>query len=394
MDQCFRCEKDGKEVRLLDAIYENDMVKVCERCAVVESVPIIRKPSTSQLKEAERSYTVYQRLKKITGGEQKEKGSESILDQIRKLDENPELELPEKKPFNLVDNFHWEVTRARRNKGLSPRQLGWALGESETAIKMIEKAELPEEHEKLIRKLEQFFQIKLRERTEEEIIEENRKKEEKAKEKFKVPRAEKEPDFEEVPIKPVLDEEDIEETAEQDFVITELKEIEEEEDKSPVQILSFKPEIMDEITISDLKEIKEEKEKAERLAEAEEERKRAMHAANLLKETANEERRKKELREQIASEMKDIALGKPKPETIEEKRKMLDRAMKKVTKEEIPEKTPTLAELADRKSGASVSLGREKDRVPTISDLVEKRKEEKAEEMTGDEIEILEEHDS
>ena len=95
MEKCFRCEKSGKEVRLHDAIYENDIVKICDRCAVIERVPVIRKPSTSQLKESERNQTVYQRLKKISGLNDEKQMSVSILEEIRRLDEHPELEKPE-----------------------------------------------------------------------------------------------------------------------------------------------------------------------------------------------------------------------------------------------------------------------------------------------------------
>ena len=127
MEQCFRCEKTEKEVRLNDAIYENDLVKVCERCAITENIPVLKRPSTSQLKAAERSEGVYQRLKRISGTEDKERTYKSVLDEIKKLDENPELEVPDKeRPFNLIDNFHWHITRARRNRGLSQKQLAWA----------------------------------------------------------------------------------------------------------------------------------------------------------------------------------------------------------------------------------------------------------------------------
>lgn len=376
METCFRCERSEKEVRLLDAIYENDVVKICERCAVVEDILILRRPSTSQLKESEKSYSVYQRLKKLSGGVEKKEKHESILDKIRKLDENPELEQPEeKKPFNLVDNFNWHVTRARRNRGLSQKQLGWALGESEAAVKMIEKGELPEESEKLIKKLEQFLQIKIRERTEDEIEEERRK--EREKEKFKIKLLEEEPEFE-VPIKPIIEEEDIDEL---DVVtnrgepegaesVDEFEEIEQE--KNPVKVLSFKPEVMRGITISDLKRLKEEKEKEERLLATEEERKRALQAESFIRDLEKEEKRKRELRERIASEMKDIALGK---ETVEEKRKMLNKAMEKVSKVEGKKKE----EKAEKK-----------EYIPSIFELMEKKKERDKEKLVGDEIELEE----
>lgn len=394
MEQCFRCEKSRKEVKLSDAIYENDLVKVCERCAVTENVPILRRPSTSQLKAAERSEGVYQRLKRLSGQQERERSHESVLDEIKKLDENPDLEKPDKeKPFNLVDNYHWHVTRARRNRGLSQKQLAWALGESETALRMVERGELPEEPEKLIRKLEQFFQIHLRERTTEEIEWEIRKKEEKS-----MPQSEVEP------IHPIL-EEDVQ--AEDLIKVEKTEEIEESVEKRPAQVLKFKPELMDNITIADLKKIKDEKEAEEQ-----------------VEHERLEEIKKKEMMERVGQEMKNIALGKEK-ESISEKREMLNKAMQKTVKEE-KEEVPTIYELFEKKrdkektkleeeklkmqslekkseqeqikeilKGNKIEdikeeIKQEPEPAPTISQLEEKKRTDKEESLLGDEIEIIE----
>lgn len=426
MDKCLRCEKSGREVKLLDAIYENDFVKICERCSFLEEIPIIRKPSTSQLKEAERGQSVSERLRRLSGMQEKKEGPKSILDQIRKLDENPELEKPEEKtPFNLIDNFNWHVQRARRNKGLSHKQLGWALGESETAVKMVESGDLPEGPEKLIRKLEQFLQIKLRERTEEELDEERRKLENKK--KFKIPTAE-EPKFEDIPIEPIISEEDIERD---DILFTEKNnsmenglEVEStlKERRDPVKVLTFKPEVMKGITISDLQRLKEEKEKEERLEMVERDRKMKLAGEMTVGESIEKEKKKQELKERVAEEMKDIALGKVKNETIEEKRKMLNEAISKVGKTEeerkkeakvptvyelmerrkdkvyeVKEKAgvPSISELAQKKQGDGLEKreGGEGDAkkfsAPTISELVDKKKQ-KEESILGDDIEIIE----
>jgi len=92
MEKCFRCDRDEKEVKLVDAVYRNEIVKVCERCAITEEIPIIRRPSTSQLRDSEKAFSVYQRLKKMTKGSEPEKKPESMLDQLNRLNENPEIE--------------------------------------------------------------------------------------------------------------------------------------------------------------------------------------------------------------------------------------------------------------------------------------------------------------
>ena len=175
MERCARCRIREDEVKLFNAIYEGKMDFLCERCAIIENIPIIRKPDTSQLKESERGIGVYERLRKINGIKLGKKPSSFFReDRLKELEKNPEKELPEKEKLNLIEHFHWEVMKARRRKGLSQKQLANAISESEIAIQMIEKAKLPENSESLIRKLEQFFRIPLRKITEtERILERN-----------------------------------------------------------------------------------------------------------------------------------------------------------------------------------------------------------------------------
>lgn len=62
----------------------------------------------------------------------------------------------------LVDNFHWEVTKARKARNLSRKQLGEAIGESESTIKMIENGELPSDDFVLTSKIQNYLGINLR----------------------------------------------------------------------------------------------------------------------------------------------------------------------------------------------------------------------------------------
>lgn len=162
---CERCRITENDIRLFDAIYEGRGAYLCERCAIVENIPIIKKPNISQLKESERE-KVHDRMKRITGfREGIKKFREDTFfrgDRLKELEKNPQLELPEKKSLNLIDHFHWEIMKHRRRKGMSQKQLAQALRESETAIQMIENGKLPGNAESLIKKLEQFFQVKLR----------------------------------------------------------------------------------------------------------------------------------------------------------------------------------------------------------------------------------------
>ncbi len=402
MARCFRCEREAKEVKLSDALYENDLVKVCERCAITENIPVLRKPSTSQLRAAERSQGVYERLKRLSGNWEPENADKSMLSEIRKLDEHPELEKPDKsRPFNLIRNFHWHVMRARRNRGISLSHLASAIGESETALKMVERGELPEEPEKLIKKLEQFFQIRIREVDEAELERERRKREATFAARSEIISE---------PIKPIL-EEDLEEG---DLVGVNAEELKEEKVKRPARVLKFQPELMDNITIADLKKIKDAKEREESLESLE------------LSEV-----KQKEFKNKVGQEMKNLALGGI--ESMEEKRMMLNRAIQKINKtgENLSEKVPSIYELSEKKKdkekealkkeklearmlekkseqeqikqllrGAS-EMPKKGEKFPEIeeevtqdSNLLElselSQKEEKSESLLGDEIELVE----
>ncbi len=175
--ECERCGISSNEVKLFDAIWQGQMTMLCERCAIIENIPIIRTPDVGQLKESEKGIAVYERMRRLSGlKDAKKKDTYFKEDKLKELNSHPELELPERDKLNLVQYFHWIVMKNRREKGLSQKQLAEAIGESEIAIQMIEKAKLPENAEILIRKLEQFFQVSLRKISEiEKLIEQKQK---------------------------------------------------------------------------------------------------------------------------------------------------------------------------------------------------------------------------
>ncbi len=163
MDFCSRCGVSGDKIRLFDAIFEGRMEKICERCSIVENIPIVKKPTSNQLKESEKSLGVNTRMKMLSGIKEKKKVDSYFQgDRLRELEQNPTLELPQKEKLNLKDHFHWEIMRNRRRKGLSQKQLAETIYESEIAINMLENQRYPENAESVIKKLEQFFQISLR----------------------------------------------------------------------------------------------------------------------------------------------------------------------------------------------------------------------------------------
>ena len=171
MQSCDICGITSTEVRIFDAVHDLRMTTLCERCAIIENIPIIKKPNSEQLKESE-TVRVSDRMRDLSGMKEPEREETFFKeDKLKELDSNPELELPEKENLNLIDNFHWEIMKQRRRRGLSQTQLAESLGESEMAIQMIEKSRLPENAKRILTKLEQVFQINLRNKP--EIIQQN-----------------------------------------------------------------------------------------------------------------------------------------------------------------------------------------------------------------------------
>ncbi|MEK6906484.1 MAG: hypothetical protein AABW81_02590, partial [Nanoarchaeota archaeon] len=66
--ECFICRISGEKAELFNALDEKEgIVKLCKNCSEKEHIPIIGRPTTFQLKEAERRQTVYERMVSISG---------------------------------------------------------------------------------------------------------------------------------------------------------------------------------------------------------------------------------------------------------------------------------------------------------------------------------------
>ncbi len=166
MEECFNCGSHLSRVRLFDAISDEGVVKICEKCSRDEHIPIIRRPTTFQLKEAERKQTFYEKasfsLNKPFERETTEKKEQEVT--LREIvDRNYEQKVSKDvgpRP-EMVKNFHWIIMRARRMKKLTQVQLANQVAESESAIKMAEQGILPEDDYRLVNKLENYLGIKI-----------------------------------------------------------------------------------------------------------------------------------------------------------------------------------------------------------------------------------------
>ncbi|MCL5018294.1 MAG: hypothetical protein M1416_00810 [Candidatus Pacearchaeota archaeon] len=159
MTECFRCGVSGENVRLYDAISDHGIVKVCSDCANIEKIPIIRKPTENQIKEAQRHRTVHERLvgaglgKKLTTN--REVTLRDLVDQKFK---NRGVQTH----TDLIENFHWKIQQVKRTKRITRDEFAKGIGESEATVRMIEQGILPANDYKIVNKIESFLGITLR----------------------------------------------------------------------------------------------------------------------------------------------------------------------------------------------------------------------------------------
>jgi len=193
-EKCFKCGVSGEKSLLLDVILNKGIFKICRRCSFKENSPIVKKPLFSAYPGNVKGRTsVYERLSKIAGinpVEHKEKISKIENEKALKYEKNQENDLKEIADKNFVDgfqikqnsrkefidNFHWIITRARRAKKLTQKQLAETIKESETAVKIAEQGIIQENSDLFMNKLENFLGIKLLKESsfkQEELIEKN-----------------------------------------------------------------------------------------------------------------------------------------------------------------------------------------------------------------------------
>ena len=160
MSRCIICKKTSDEIELFKGIKTDGMVMVCSGCAEKEGIPIIKKPSESQLDKADKRYTVRERMERISGARD---ASEISEDQTITQGNLAKLKMPEPKQHHedILDNYYWTLNLARRRRKMTITQLAEKMQESPETIQEIEKGKLPENFETLFIKLEAFLAIKL-----------------------------------------------------------------------------------------------------------------------------------------------------------------------------------------------------------------------------------------
>jgi len=160
MVECIICKRTEQEIELHKGIYEDEITDICEKCAGLEAVPLIKKPTQEQLQKADRKYSVRERMEEISGMSKKKPLSMSQMTASKNL---KDLKFPEKKQEHesLVSNYYWVVQMARRRKKLSLSQLSERIFIPVEVLGAIEYGQLPENFSSTIKILENALDVKL-----------------------------------------------------------------------------------------------------------------------------------------------------------------------------------------------------------------------------------------
>ena len=160
-ERCARCFALGDRVRLFDVIYDGKADLLCERCAIIENIPIIMKPEDSKIIEADKPASVYDRMKRLAGINGFSEHKESIRgERLKELENNPILQMPIKKKPEMIEYFHWEIMRHRRRRGYTQEKLAEVLEVPIEDIDLLEKGEIIDNID-TINKIQRFFNIRI-----------------------------------------------------------------------------------------------------------------------------------------------------------------------------------------------------------------------------------------
>lgn len=158
--RCAICDEEDK-VKLIHALDGKDLILACEKCVANEGLIVVKRPTDEQLEYANKPYTVKERLAKAMNTNKNKPVIEPkpVVTGPRMYCLSPyhKVDLP----IKLVDNFNWEIMKARKAKKLTQNQVAQAINEPIELIKVLESGCINPESERVLRKLEQYFRITL-----------------------------------------------------------------------------------------------------------------------------------------------------------------------------------------------------------------------------------------
>lgn len=178
-EECSICGRD--DVPLNEGVIDSEIKKICEKCCETHDyIVLISKPTISQLQEAERPFSVYERLRRMSRMRihndefelrQAERRKEAQINLAKLAAVRNDAEFmkkqEERKKLNLAPDFNEQIKNARNLKGLSQKQLADAIAEPEDAVRLLERGVTSENSDNSLKKIEQYFRIDLRKKVQE-----------------------------------------------------------------------------------------------------------------------------------------------------------------------------------------------------------------------------------
>ncbi len=159
---CVICKKSEDETDLFEGIYDGKIRKICKSCSTVERIPLIKKPTAEQLMDADRKFTVKERMEKLTGSGEFSNSTQLSRDQSVANKNLAKLRFPIKKQQHedLVEDYYWRIQNARRRKKFPISHVAKETGIPKEIIQSLERGILPKDFRNVIAKLENFFNIR------------------------------------------------------------------------------------------------------------------------------------------------------------------------------------------------------------------------------------------
>ena len=128
--RCKICKKTGEETTLYPGVHMSEMINICEDCAEDQKIPIIKKPTYSQLTQADKTYSVRERLDRMSG---RRDSTEISSDQLTTQRNLARLKMPKTKQNHpeILDNFKYN---SRYRKGCHPKRFPRNIPKTRSSI--------------------------------------------------------------------------------------------------------------------------------------------------------------------------------------------------------------------------------------------------------------------
>jgi ribosome-binding protein aMBF1 (putative translation factor) len=143
---------------MVDALEEGRIVKVSEEYAKKEGLAVLRRYAPKGYGEKAKSAVPPVKNERAEMGARAYKRGILSFEDLRKpLDWKKHQIVQE-----LVEDFHWVITKARREKNMTRKQLANAIKENEETVKKLENGIMPTNDFVLVNKIQDYLNINLR----------------------------------------------------------------------------------------------------------------------------------------------------------------------------------------------------------------------------------------